>query len=56
MEGFSLSSTGERGQYHLRERVGPLINYAIDFLTHPLTQVVLTSCSDGLRQIQSPSN
>jgi len=42
MEGISsYRSTAERSQYHLRERVGPLINYAIEFLTHPLTQVVL---------------
>ena len=33
------------GQYHLRQRVGPLVNPRIESLTRPLTQVVLmTSC------------
>jgi len=33
----------DRGQYHLRQRVGLTVNGRIEFLTHPLTQVVLTS-------------
>jgi len=33
-------------QYRLRERVGLLVNPRIESLTHPLTQVVLTSSSE----------
>jgi hypothetical protein len=36
-------SSRRQGQYRLRERAGPSVNLDVECLTHPLTQVVLTS-------------
>jgi hypothetical protein len=36
-------SSRRRGQYRLRERAGRSVNLRVKWLTHPLTQVVLTS-------------
>jgi len=34
---------GEGSQYHLGEQVSPFVKPRVDRLSHPLTQVVLTS-------------
>lgn len=40
-----VSVPEQLSQYHLRKRMDPADYPRVAFLTHPLTQVALTSCS-----------